>query len=111
MDEVERLLQHPEDLKRLPNMLEEYSAKHAANKQAPARALRCTCASRALSPTTQAISRHALHTPCLTAGEDTAEAFACTCTAPNLAHPSAAVCQHDKRNSILQLAGSYTQDF
>ena len=32
VDEVERLLQHPEDLKRLPNMLEEYSAKHAANK-------------------------------------------------------------------------------
>jgi hypothetical protein len=32
VDEVERLLQHPEDLKRLPNMLEEYSGKHAANK-------------------------------------------------------------------------------
>ena len=50
MDEVERLLQHPEDLKRLPNMLEEYSAKHAANKQAPAHARRCTCASPALHP-------------------------------------------------------------
>ena len=32
MDEVERLLQHPEDLKRLPNMLEEYTQKHHANK-------------------------------------------------------------------------------
>ena len=32
MDEVERLLQHPEDLKRLPNMLEEYTQKHQANK-------------------------------------------------------------------------------
>ena len=29
---MERLLQHPEDLKRLPNMLEEFGAKHAANK-------------------------------------------------------------------------------
>ncbi|CAK0787040.1 hypothetical protein CVIRNUC_010256 [Coccomyxa viridis] len=32
VDEVERLLQHPEDLKRLPNMLEEYTQKHHANK-------------------------------------------------------------------------------
>jgi hypothetical protein len=32
VDEVERLLQHPEDLKRLPNMLEEYIQKHQANK-------------------------------------------------------------------------------
>ncbi len=32
VDEVERLLQHPEDLKRLPNMLEEYTQKHQANK-------------------------------------------------------------------------------
>ncbi len=32
MDEVERLLQHPEDLKRLPNMLEEFTQKHQANK-------------------------------------------------------------------------------
>ncbi|BDA50552.1 Exocyst complex component 3 [Coccomyxa sp. Obi] len=31
-EEVERLLQHPEDLKRLPNMLEEYTQKHQANK-------------------------------------------------------------------------------
>ncbi len=32
VEEVERLLQHPEDLKRLPNMLEEYTQKHQANK-------------------------------------------------------------------------------
>lgn len=32
VEEVERLLQHPEDLKRLPNMLEEYTQKHLANK-------------------------------------------------------------------------------
>ncbi len=27
MEEVEKLLQHPEDLKRLPDMLEEYTLK------------------------------------------------------------------------------------
>lgn len=32
VDEVERLLQHPEDIKRLPNMLEEYTQKQQANK-------------------------------------------------------------------------------
>ena len=32
VEDVERLLQHPEDLKRLPNMLEEFGTKHAANK-------------------------------------------------------------------------------
>eukprot|EP00884_Botryococcus_braunii_P015579 jgi/Botrbrau1/2704/Bobra.0203s0046.1 len=32
VEEVERLLQHPEDLKRLPALIDEYTQKHQANK-------------------------------------------------------------------------------
>ncbi len=35
VDEVERLLQHPEDLKRLPALREEYSQKQQASASMP----------------------------------------------------------------------------
>ena len=42
VEEVERLLQHPEDLKRLPALREEYSQKQQARGQGPAQAV-CRC--------------------------------------------------------------------